>query len=54
VNDVSAQGIGFGIGENALTVVWGEHGRVDLARASKREIARGVWDALLAIRKEKK
>jgi phosphopantothenoylcysteine decarboxylase/phosphopantothenate--cysteine ligase len=51
VNDVSASGIGFGTGENALTILWGEAGRAELTRASKREIARKMWDVLLDIRK---
>jgi phosphopantothenoylcysteine decarboxylase/phosphopantothenate--cysteine ligase len=51
VNDVSANGVGFGVGENALAVLWGEEGRAVLARASKREIARTLWDVLLDVRK---
>ena len=45
VNDVSGEG-GFGTGENALTLLWGEDGRRDLGRASKRELAARLWDAL--------
>jgi phosphopantothenoylcysteine decarboxylase / phosphopantothenate---cysteine ligase len=53
VNDVSEQDVGFGIGENALTVLWGEEESVALTRASKPEIARKFWDVLLAIRKDR-
>jgi phosphopantothenoylcysteine decarboxylase/phosphopantothenate--cysteine ligase len=50
VNDVSRDDAGFGTGENDLTVLWGETQRSPLGRASKRELARRLWDALLAIR----
>jgi phosphopantothenoylcysteine decarboxylase/phosphopantothenate--cysteine ligase len=53
VNDVSAHGVGFGVGENALAVLWGEEGRAVLARASKREIARLLWNVLLDVRRGK-
>jgi phosphopantothenoylcysteine decarboxylase/phosphopantothenate--cysteine ligase len=45
VNDVSGEG-GFGTGENALTLLWGEDGRHELGSASKRELAARLWDAL--------
>jgi phosphopantothenoylcysteine decarboxylase/phosphopantothenate--cysteine ligase len=50
VNDVSREGSGFGTAENEVTLLWGEHGRRPLGRASKREIARRLWDALRDIR----
>ncbi|MEO6991158.1 MAG: bifunctional phosphopantothenoylcysteine decarboxylase/phosphopantothenate--cysteine ligase CoaBC [Candidatus Baltobacteraceae bacterium] len=50
VNDVSHAGVGFGTGENELVLLWGDDGRVALGRASKRELARRLWDALLPIR----
>jgi phosphopantothenoylcysteine decarboxylase/phosphopantothenate--cysteine ligase len=49
VNDVANEG-GFGAGENALTVLWGENGRRDLGRASKRELAARLWDTLVELR----
>jgi phosphopantothenoylcysteine decarboxylase/phosphopantothenate--cysteine ligase len=49
VNDVSA-GAGFGTGPNALVLLWGESGRKDLGRASKRDLAARFWDALAALR----
>ena len=53
VNDVSRTDAGFGTGDNELVVLWGETGRRDLGRASKRELARRLWDALLEIRKSR-
>ena len=50
VNDVSREGSGFGMGENELVLLWGEAGRRPLGRASKRELARRMWNALLEIR----
>jgi phosphopantothenoylcysteine decarboxylase / phosphopantothenate---cysteine ligase len=50
VNDVSHDGVGFGTGENELVFLWGDDGRIELGRASKRELARRFWDALLPIR----
>ena len=50
VNDVSRQGSGFGTGENELVLLWGDDGRRPLGRASKRELARRMWNALLEIR----
>jgi phosphopantothenoylcysteine decarboxylase / phosphopantothenate---cysteine ligase len=49
VNDV-ADGAGFGAGDNALVLLWGSDGRRALGRASKRELARRLWDALLELR----
>ena len=51
VNDVSREGSGFGTGENDLVLLWGDDGRRPLGRASKRELARRMWDALLEIRR---
>jgi phosphopantothenoylcysteine decarboxylase / phosphopantothenate---cysteine ligase len=50
VNDVSHEGVGFGTGDNELTILFGADGRRALGRAPKREIARRLWDALLDIR----
>jgi phosphopantothenoylcysteine decarboxylase/phosphopantothenate--cysteine ligase len=50
VNDVSGPGVGFGTGDNDLTLLWGDDGRAPLGRASKAELARRMWDALLALR----
>ena len=49
VNDV-ADGAGFGPADNALVLLWGDDGRRALGRASKRELARRLWDALLELR----
>ena len=49
VNDVSA-GAGFGSGDNEIVLLWGESGRRELGRGSKRELARRMWDALLELR----
>jgi phosphopantothenoylcysteine decarboxylase/phosphopantothenate--cysteine ligase len=51
VNDV-AEGRGFGTGDNALVVLWGNDGRRALPAASKRVLAGGLWDAIVAIRSE--
>ncbi len=51
VNDVSGER-GFGTGESALTVLWGAAGRRALPRASKRVLAGGLWDTIVAIRRE--
>jgi phosphopantothenoylcysteine decarboxylase/phosphopantothenate--cysteine ligase len=51
VNDVSGDETGFGIGDAALTVLWGAQGRAVLSRSSKREVARKLWDVLLEVRK---
>jgi phosphopantothenoylcysteine decarboxylase/phosphopantothenate--cysteine ligase len=49
VNDVSG-GAGFGTGPNSLVLLWGETGRADLGRTTKRELATRFWDALAALR----
>jgi phosphopantothenoylcysteine decarboxylase/phosphopantothenate--cysteine ligase len=49
VNDVS-EGRGFGAGESALTVLWSDAGRRELPAASKRALAGGLLDTILAIR----
>jgi phosphopantothenoylcysteine decarboxylase/phosphopantothenate--cysteine ligase len=49
VNDVSGER-GFGPGESALVVLWGAGGRRALPTASKRVLAGGLIDAILAIR----
>jgi phosphopantothenoylcysteine decarboxylase/phosphopantothenate--cysteine ligase len=49
VNDVSGER-GFGPGESALVVLWGAAGRRALPTASKRVLAGGLFDAILAIR----
>ncbi len=49
VNDVSG-GAGFGEGENELVLLWGEDQREPLGRASKRRLARRLWDAMLHLR----
>ena len=46
MNDVAGEG-GFGTGENALTVLWGNDGRRDLGRASKRALAVRLWDTIV-------
>ncbi len=50
VNDVSAEGTGFGTGENALVVIARDGSREDLGRASKAELAVRLWDALARVR----
>jgi phosphopantothenoylcysteine decarboxylase/phosphopantothenate--cysteine ligase len=50
VNDVSRADGGFGVGENELVLLWGADGRRTLGRASKRELARRMWDALIELR----
>jgi phosphopantothenoylcysteine decarboxylase / phosphopantothenate---cysteine ligase len=51
VNDVTGEH-GFGPGESSLVVLWGRSGRRALPRASKRVLAGGLWDAIVAIRSE--
>jgi phosphopantothenoylcysteine decarboxylase/phosphopantothenate--cysteine ligase len=51
VNDVSGER-GFGSGDSALTVLWGTDGRRALATSSKRVLAGGLWDTIVAIRRE--
>jgi phosphopantothenoylcysteine decarboxylase/phosphopantothenate--cysteine ligase len=45
VNDVS-EGRGFGPGSNALTLLYGEHGRFDLGEADKATLAARLFDAI--------
>lgn len=45
VNDVSGER-GFGTGENALVLLWGEDGRRDLGRAEKDVLAARLLDAV--------
>lgn len=49
VNDVSGER-GFGPGDSALVVLWGAAGRRALPAASKRVLASGLFDTILAIR----
>lgn len=49
VNDVSRPDVGFGTGENELLLLW-EGGGEPLGRASKRELAKKMWDHLIALR----
>lgn len=51
VNDVTGER-GFGPGDSSLVVLWGSNGRRALPRASKRVLAGGLWDAIVAIRSE--
>ena len=53
VNDVRNAGIGFGTGDNDVVMLWGEAGRRELGRASKRTLARRLWDTLLEIRQSR-
>jgi phosphopantothenoylcysteine decarboxylase / phosphopantothenate---cysteine ligase len=50
VNDVGGER-GFGIGDNALVLLWGAQGRRDLGSGSKRELAARLWDALIELKK---
>jgi len=43
---------GFGAGDSALTVLWGTDGRRALPTSSKRVLAGGLWDTIVAIRRE--
>jgi phosphopantothenoylcysteine synthetase/decarboxylase len=45
VNDVSGER-GFGPGENALVLLWGETGRRELGRADKTTLAARLLDAV--------
>jgi phosphopantothenoylcysteine decarboxylase/phosphopantothenate--cysteine ligase len=42
-NDVSAPGIGFGADDNAVTVLFADGARVEIPRASKRDVADQLW-----------
>jgi len=50
VNDVSAEGTGFGTGENALVVLARDGSREDLGRAPKAQLAVRLWDAIARVR----
>jgi phosphopantothenoylcysteine decarboxylase / phosphopantothenate---cysteine ligase len=45
-NDVGAPGIGFGADDNAVTVLFADGGRVEIPRASKREVADRLWQLI--------
>src|SRR5450631_4419580 len=42
-NDVSVPGIGFGADDNAVTVLFADGARAQIARASKRDVADQLW-----------
>lgn len=46
LNDVGAPGIGFGSEDNAVTLLFADGMTESLPRASKAEIADGIWDRL--------
>ncbi len=46
LNDVSSADSGFGTGENDIVLLLRDGGRTPLGRASKRVLARRMWDAL--------
>jgi phosphopantothenoylcysteine decarboxylase/phosphopantothenate--cysteine ligase len=50
LNDVSSRTTGFGTGDNDLVLLLRGGGREVLGRASKRELARRLWDALARAR----
>jgi phosphopantothenoylcysteine decarboxylase / phosphopantothenate---cysteine ligase len=50
VNDVRA-GRGFGTGDNALVLLWGENGRKDLGSADKETLAMRLLDAIEELRR---
>jgi phosphopantothenoylcysteine decarboxylase / phosphopantothenate---cysteine ligase len=53
-NDVSIAGIGFNSDDNAATLIWPD-GQLELAKASKRQLARNIIDSLSQhARKEQK
>jgi phosphopantothenoylcysteine decarboxylase/phosphopantothenate--cysteine ligase len=45
-NDVSQPGIGFGADDNAVTVLFADGAREEMARAGKRAIADRIWSAI--------
>src|SRR5581483_1939588 len=51
VNDVRGQR-GFGTGENALTLLWGAQGRLELGRAEKDVLAARLLDAVESLRNQ--
>jgi len=52
LNDVS-DGRGFGLGESALTLLWGREESLNLGRASKPVLAARLLDAIEKLRKER-
>ncbi len=50
VNDVRGER-GFGTGENALVLLWGNDGRKDLGSADKATLAARLWDAIEELRR---
>jgi phosphopantothenoylcysteine decarboxylase/phosphopantothenate--cysteine ligase len=49
VNDVSRERA-FGAVDNALILLYGERGRVDLGNGSKRDLAVKLWDAIVELK----
>jgi phosphopantothenoylcysteine decarboxylase/phosphopantothenate--cysteine ligase len=45
-NDVGQPGIGFGADDNAVTVVFADGAREEVARAAKRAVADRIWSAI--------
>jgi phosphopantothenoylcysteine decarboxylase/phosphopantothenate--cysteine ligase len=52
VNDVRGQRA-FGAVDNALLLLYGEHGRRDLGSGSKRELAARLWDAIVDLKQQR-
>jgi phosphopantothenoylcysteine decarboxylase / phosphopantothenate---cysteine ligase len=52
VNDVSNGGVGFGIGDNEIVVLW-KDGRETLGRGSKRGLACRMWNVLIELHAKK-
>ncbi len=50
VNDVGADGSGFGTGDNALVLLWAPDGRLDLGSGAKGALAHRLWDAISVMR----
>ena len=50
LNDIAAEGVGFGSDENSITIVGPDDREDALPRASKRECAKHILDAALAAR----
>jgi phosphopantothenoylcysteine decarboxylase/phosphopantothenate--cysteine ligase len=46
-NDVGQPGIGFGADENAVTVLFADGARAEIARAPKAEVANRLWSLLV-------
>ena len=51
-NDVSADGAGFASDYNAATLI-DELGEVEVALASKRELAERIWDRVAEVRRSR-